>query len=109
MRRVVGRVAAGLAFAVLAVAAYLCFWPVPVEPVAWEAQAPPGYTGPYAPNTRLSGLRTIDIGDEVGPEHIAIGPDSFLDGSKQLQLLVVCQRRRLARSPSDHEAITPRI
>jgi sugar lactone lactonase YvrE len=60
------------------VAAYLCFWPVPAEPVAWAAPTPPGFTGPYAPNTRLAGLRTIDIGSEVGPEHIAIGPDGKL-------------------------------
>jgi hypothetical protein len=29
-------------------------------------------------NTRLAGLRTIDIGNEFGPEHIAIGPDGTL-------------------------------
>ena len=29
-------------------------------------------------NTRLAGLRTIDIGNEFGPEHIAIGPDGKL-------------------------------
>jgi sugar lactone lactonase YvrE len=39
---------------------------------------PPGYVGAHAPNTRLSGLRTIDIGNELGPEHIAIGPDGKL-------------------------------
>jgi sugar lactone lactonase YvrE len=63
---------------VVAIAAYLCFWPVPIEPVSWSAPVPPGFTGPYAPNTRLSGLRTIDIGSEVGPEHIATGPDGKL-------------------------------
>lgn len=68
--------AAGLALA--GVAAYLCFWPVPADPRPWPAPTPPGYTGPYAPNTRLAGLRSIDIGDEVGPEHIAIGPDGKL-------------------------------
>ncbi|MGE0717331.1 MAG: SMP-30/gluconolactonase/LRE family protein [Alphaproteobacteria bacterium] len=68
--------AAGLGLA--AVAAYLCFWPVPAEPVAWPAPTPPGFTGAYAPNTRLAGLRTIDIGNEIGPEHIAIGPDGKL-------------------------------
>jgi sugar lactone lactonase YvrE len=41
-------------------------------------QKPPGYTGAFAPNTRLSGLRSIDTGREVGPEHIAIGPDGTL-------------------------------
>ena len=57
---------------------YLCLWPVPAEPVSWAAQKPPGFTGPFAPNTRLSGLRMIDTGSEVGPEHIAMGPDSKL-------------------------------
>jgi sugar lactone lactonase YvrE len=57
---------------------YLCLWPVPIEPVAWEAPAPPDYTGPMSRNSRLSGLRTIDTGDEVGPEHIAFGRDGNL-------------------------------
>ena len=46
--------------------------------MSWPAQKPPGYTGAFAPNTRLSGLRMIDTGSEVGPEHIAIGPDGKL-------------------------------
>jgi sugar lactone lactonase YvrE len=58
--------------------AYLCLWPVPAEPVSWPAQKPPGYTGAFAPNTLLSGLRMIDTGSEVGPEHIAKGPDGKL-------------------------------
>ena len=53
---------------------YLCLWPVPAEPVSWQASPPPGFTGPFAPNTGLAGLRMIDTGHEVGPEHIAIGP-----------------------------------
>lgn len=73
------RRSAGVVGLLLAAAiAYFCFWPVPIEPRSWPAQTPPGFTGPYAPNTRLSGLRTIDIGNEVGPEHIAIGPDGKL-------------------------------
>jgi sugar lactone lactonase YvrE len=60
------------------VAAYLCLWPIPAEPVSWLAPTPPGYTGAHASNTRLSGLQTIEIGDEFGPEHIAMGPDSKL-------------------------------
>ena len=70
---------AAVAVLVLAGAvAYLCLWPVPAEPVSWSAPAPPGFTGSFAPNTRLSGLRIIDTGSEVGPEHIAIGPDGKL-------------------------------
>src|SRR6201999_213051 len=74
VRRVIGT--AGLLLA--GAAAYLCFWPVPIEPVSWPAPTPPGFTGPYALNTRLSGLRAIDLGGDVGPEHIAIGPDGKL-------------------------------
>jgi sugar lactone lactonase YvrE len=57
---------------------YFAFWPVPIQPVAWEAQAAPGYTGAHALNTRLSGLQKIDIGKESGPEHIAMGRDGKL-------------------------------
>jgi sugar lactone lactonase YvrE len=64
--------------ALVGAVAYLCFWPVPAEPVSWQAPTPPGFTGGYAPNTRLAGLRTIDTGSEAGPEHIAIGPDGKL-------------------------------
>ena len=68
--------AAGLSL--LGAAAYLCLWPVPAEPKAWQAPTPPGFSGVFAPNTRLSGLNLIDLGDEVGPEHIATGPDGKL-------------------------------
>jgi sugar lactone lactonase YvrE len=67
-----------VAFVLVGIAAYFCFWPVPAEPVSWQAQTPPGFTGPFAPNTRLAGLRMIDTGKEVGPEHIAMGPDGKL-------------------------------
>ena len=46
----------------LALAAYLSLWPVPVEPVSWQAPAAPGYVGVHAPNTRLSGLQMIALG-----------------------------------------------
>jgi sugar lactone lactonase YvrE len=58
--------------------AYLSLWPVPVQPVAWQAAVSPGYAGAHAQNTRLAGLRTIGIGAETGPEHIALGPDGQL-------------------------------
>jgi sugar lactone lactonase YvrE len=70
--------ACALGLSLLGATAYLCFWPVPAEPISWPASKSLGFTGAYAPNTRLSGLRTIDVGNEVGPEHIAIGPDGKL-------------------------------
>jgi sugar lactone lactonase YvrE len=59
-------------------AAYLCLWPVPIEPRSWVAPMPPGYSGPHAVNNRLAGLQMIDLGGEEGPEHIAIGKDGKL-------------------------------
>lgn len=67
-----------LGLTVAGVAAWLFLWPVPAEPMSWPAPEPPGYAGAYAPNTRLSGLHTIDLGEDFGPEHIAIGPDGKL-------------------------------
>ena len=64
--------------ALAAAAAYLCCWPVPIAPVAWSPPANAGYTGAHAPNDRLSRMTQIDLGGEVGPEHVAVGPDGKL-------------------------------
>lgn len=75
---IVRRSAAALGLVLAGMIAYLCFWPVPIEPVSWRAPTAPGFTGPYAPNTRLANLRAIEVGNEIGPEHIAVGPDGKL-------------------------------
>lgn len=49
VRRLVS--AAGLVL--VAVALYLCFWPVPAQPVAWLAPTPPGYTQASIATIRL--------------------------------------------------------
>jgi len=59
-------------------AAYLLLAPVPIEPVAWTAPAAPGYVGPHAPNTRLANLQRASLGADLGPEHVALGPDGKL-------------------------------
>jgi sugar lactone lactonase YvrE len=62
----------------LALLAYLAFWPVPVEPVAWQAPTFTGYAGPHAVNDRLAAVTQVDVSPEVGPEHIDFGPDGKL-------------------------------
>lgn len=57
---------------------YLLAWPVPVRPVAWNAPPSAGYVGVHARNDRLAQLRTVKVTPEVGPEHIAFGPDGKL-------------------------------
>lgn len=74
----VKRLALAVAAFLVLLVAYLLLWPVPVQPLAWRAPAAPGYVGPHAANTRLANLRTIDIGKEAGPEHLAFGPDGKL-------------------------------
>ena len=51
---------------------YFVAWPVPIDPVAWEAPPNPGYKGPFAVNNRLQGIETFPIADNHGPEDIAL-------------------------------------
>lgn len=57
---------------------YLLLWPVPLSPVAWRAPVFEGYRGAHAVNERLAAARQVAIAPEVGPEHIAFGPDGLL-------------------------------
>ncbi len=67
-----------LGIVLLALAGYLSLWPVPIEPVGWVATTAPGYVGPHAVNTRLANLQLISMGNDEGPEHIAVGKDGKL-------------------------------
>ena len=67
-----------LAIAVLALAAYLSLWPIPVQPVSWTAPPQPGYSGVHAVNNKLAGLKLIALGGEAGPEHIVLARDGKL-------------------------------
>lgn len=58
----------GLIFVGLAL--YLAFWPVDIDPQKWDAPKDKGYTGDFAPNTKLAGLDLMDIGDIHGPEDV---------------------------------------
>lgn len=57
---------------IIAIVLYFVAWPVPIEPVAWEAPPNPGYAGPFAPNERLKGIEVFPIADNHGPEDIAL-------------------------------------
>lgn len=57
----------------VALLAYLAFWPVPVDPVVWQSPKNPGYGGAHAANQKLAGLQHIALGKgHQGPEHIAV-------------------------------------
>ncbi len=61
---------------VVAIWAYLAFWPTWVQPVAWTPAPNPGWTGVYAGELHVEDLHRIDTGH--GPEDVALGPDGFL-------------------------------
>ncbi len=74
MKKIVSVLAALVVLAV----GYLLLWPVPIEPVSMVIAPAPGYVGVHAINDRLAHLKVIDLHGEIGPEHIAFGPDGKL-------------------------------
>ncbi|SDW15039.1 Strictosidine synthase [Ruegeria halocynthiae] len=68
MRYFLGLVLVGLA--------YLLFWPVPVDPVAYSPPESQGFIGDFAENSVLDKLELTNLpDDQSGPEDIAILPD----------------------------------
>lgn len=63
---------------VLVLTAYLAFWPVPIQPLAWQAPLSNGLTGTYAANSKLANPATIDLNGGVGPESVIMAPDGKL-------------------------------
>jgi sugar lactone lactonase YvrE len=57
---------------IILIVLYFLAWPVPVDPVAWQASPNPGYTGPFAQNERLKGIEVFPISGNHGPEDIAL-------------------------------------
>ncbi len=51
---------------------YLCFWPVEIDPVAWESHPGPLLEGDYAPNSYLHEAEILGVGDGIGPEDIDV-------------------------------------
>jgi len=59
---------------VLLLAGYLTLWPVPIEPVAWQAPPAPGVIA----NNKLLDMRVIFLNGETGPEHVVVATDGLL-------------------------------
>ncbi|MFM1919670.1 MAG: hypothetical protein RLZZ303_1304 [Candidatus Hydrogenedentota bacterium] len=56
----------------LALAAYLLFWPVPIDPASWTPPASTGLTGEFAVNTLLAATERLAEGSGPAPEDVAI-------------------------------------
>jgi len=66
------RILWSLLLIIIVIVIYFVVWPVPIDPLAWEAPTNPGYSGPFVPNERLKGIQVLPIGDNHGPEDIAL-------------------------------------
>lgn len=56
---------------VVALVAYLAFWPTPADPVAWHPPKDAGYTGAHARNEKLADLQQLSLASgQEGPEFI---------------------------------------
>lgn len=63
------KVLATVAILAAVLAAYLCFWPVDIDPVAWT---PMPIRGDFPVNERLAGVERLAPGFGAGPEGIAL-------------------------------------
>ena len=73
---------------VAAIVLYLALWPVPFDPVAWDAPADAGFTGPFARNERLRELELLPIGGDHGPETIEVDAQGRVyTGTKEGRIL----------------------
>jgi sugar lactone lactonase YvrE len=71
-RRLAKRLAYGLGAVVIAVLAYLLFWPSPIDSVAYEPPPKPVLDGPLAPNHLLESAELLGVGQLFGPEDIEV-------------------------------------
>ncbi|MBT8089952.1 MAG: SMP-30/gluconolactonase/LRE family protein [Gammaproteobacteria bacterium] len=60
------------------IAAYLLAWPVPVEPVSWQAPTDRGLVDPFDSNDLLGSAVGIDLDGYEGPEDATVGADGLI-------------------------------
>lgn len=75
--------------------AYLLLWPVPIDPVAWDAPVDRGLVDPYAPNKQLQVATAIDLSPFSGPEDATLGPDGFVYAAVESGHIVRIRNRKV--------------
>jgi sugar lactone lactonase YvrE len=74
MKRVLGY----LAVLLTGTAVYLLAWPIPIDPVSWQAPTDQGLIGPFELNDFLEAASVIDLGNHAGPEDATLGRDNLV-------------------------------
>lgn len=80
---------------VAGVVIYLLAWPVPIDPVAWQAPADEGLVDPFAPNKLLEAATAIDLGSHEGPEDATLGLDDSVYVTTEGGIVLSINRRRV--------------
>ena len=70
-----------LGLSIVAALGYLFTWPVPINPVAWNAPVSLGYVGKYSVNEKLNSFDKLTIGELSGPEAAVQAPNGDLVAS----------------------------
>jgi sugar lactone lactonase YvrE len=78
----------------LAALLYLVAWPVPIEPVAWQAPPDRGLVDPFAPNKQLQAATAIDLDPFSGPEDATLGQDGYVYATTESGHIVRIRNRR---------------
>lgn len=74
---------------------YLSLWPVPIDPVAWQAPPDRGLTDPYLPNKLLQAASGIDLGAHEGPEDATLGRDNAVYATTLQGTILRIRERRV--------------
>jgi len=71
------RLATVVVIALVGLAAYLFFWPVPIAPIAWTPSPNPGQTGAFAQSAGFRSPQKLIEEAGLGPEDVTRGSDGF--------------------------------
>jgi len=63
--------------AIVGLAAYMFFWPVPIAPIAWTPSPNPGETGVFARSVGFRSPQKLIAEAGLGPEDVTRGADGF--------------------------------
>ena len=75
------------------ITAYFLFWPVPVDPVSWQAPVDRGYVDPFSKNDLLKSASGINLGGFEGPEDATVGTDGRIYATTPTGVIIRIQNR----------------
>ena len=89
MKSRVGKILTAIFSLIILAIAYLALWPVPIDPVVWDAPKNQGYVGVFAPNEKLANMERLSIGDIHGPEDVVSYDGKIYVSSQEGKILQI--------------------